>query len=65
LRSFDLLRSITDIKKYSSVIFDVFKDAESAEMIEEILNTEIEEEGLQTIESIAQSGYPLSLEGKQ
>ncbi|MDF2842510.1 MAG: hypothetical protein K0R00_936 [Herbinix sp.] len=65
MRSFDLLRSITDIKKYSSVIFDVFKDAESAEMIEEILNTEIEEEGLQTIESIAQSGYPLSLEGKQ
>lgn len=62
---FEVLVSITDVKKFSELVFDILKDKKSAKEIEILLNEDYPEEGLQTLKSIAQGGYPLSLEGLQ
>lgn len=65
MTKFKVLISITDVKKFSELIFDILKDKESAQEIEKFLSEDYPEEGLQTLKSIAQSGYPLSLDGLQ
>ena len=65
MTKFEVLVSITDIKKFSELVFDILKDKKSAKEIEILLNEDYPEEGLQTLKSIAQGGYPLSLEGLQ
>ena len=65
MTKFTVLVSITDVKKFSELIFDILKDKKSAQEIEVLLNEEYSEEGLQTLRSIAQGGYPLSLDGLQ
>ena len=61
----EVLVSITDVKKFSELVFDILKDKKSAKEIEILLNEDYPEEGLQTLKSIAQGDYPLSLEGLQ
>lgn len=65
MTKFKVLVSITDVKKFSEFIFDILKDKKSAQEIEVLLNEEYPEEGLQTLRSIAQGDYPLSLDGLQ
>lgn len=65
MNKFKVLVSITDVKKFSEFVFDILKDKGSAEEIETFLREEFPEEGLQTLKSIAQSSYPLSLDGLQ
>lgn len=65
MTKYKVLISITDINKFSELIFDILKDKESPQEIENFLNEDYPEEGLQTLKSIAQNGYPLSLEGLQ
>lgn len=65
LKKFEALKSVTDIKKFSSLVFDILMDKESPDEIESFLSEDITEDGLQILESIAQKGYPLSLERKQ
>ena len=65
MTKFEVLVSITDVKKFSELVFDISKDKKSAKEIEILLNEDYPEEGLQTLKSIAQGGYPLSLEGLQ
>lgn len=65
MSKFEALKSITDIKKFSSLVFDILKGKETPEEIENQLAEEITEDGLQTLESIARKGYPLSLECRQ
>ncbi|MBS6763123.1 hypothetical protein MCI89_01570 [Muricomes sp. OA1] len=65
MTKFEVLVSITDVKKFSELVFDILKDKKSAKEIEILLNEDYPEEGLQTLKSIAQGGYPLSLEGLQ
>lgn len=65
MTKFEVLVSITDIKKFSELVFDILKDKKSAKEIEILLNEDYPEEGLQTLKSIAQGDYPLSLEGLQ
>lgn len=65
MTKFEVLVSITDVKKFSELVFDILKDKKSAKEIEILLNEDYPEEGLQTLKSIAQGGYPLSLEELQ
>lgn len=65
MTKFEVVKGITDISKFSSLIFDILKDKETPEKIEIFLSEELSEDELQTLESIAQKGYPLSLERKQ
>ena len=65
MTKFEVLVSITDVKKFSELVFDILKDKKSAKEIEILLNEDYPEEGLHTLKSIAQGGYPLSLEGLQ
>ena len=62
---FETLKAVTDIRKFSELMYDILKDKKSPKEIEQFLSEEFSEEGLQTLESIAQSGYPLSFERKQ
>ena len=65
MTKFEVLVSIPDVKKFSELVFDILKDKKSAKEIEILLNEDYPEEGLQTLKSIAQGDYPLSLEGLQ
>ncbi len=65
MSKYEVLKAISDIKVFSSLIFDILKDKETPNEIESLLAEEIPEEGLQVLESIARKGYPLSLERKQ
>lgn len=65
MTKFDVLKSIEDVNKFSELIIDVLKDKRTSEELAAVLAEEISEDGLQIIESIARSDYPLSLERKQ
>lgn len=65
MTKFEVLKGITDVTKFSELIFDVLKDMKTPDEVKSILSEEIPEEGLRTLESIARSGYPLSLERMQ
>ncbi|WP_394526548.1 hypothetical protein [Lacrimispora sp. JR3] len=65
MNKFEIIKSITDIKKFSSLIFDILSDKKTPEEIEEFLLEEISGEGLRGIEALARKGYPLSLDRKQ
>lgn len=65
MTKFQVLVSITDVKKFSELIFDILSDKKSAEEVQRFLEEDFSEKGLQTLESIARTGYPLSLERKQ
>ncbi|WP_349674874.1 hypothetical protein [Lacrimispora sp.] len=66
MTKFEVIRSITDVSKFTEVVFDIVNTTESAEQLKEVLSEQLTKEGLQTIMSVAQSGnYPLSLDGMQ
>lgn len=65
MNKFEIVKSITDIKTFSSLIFDILSDRKSPEEIESLLAEEISEDGLRGVEALARTGYPLSLEQKQ
>ncbi|WP_373264536.1 hypothetical protein [Hungatella hathewayi] len=66
MKKFDVIRSITEVKEFSNIIYDMAKIAGSSEGLQQMLSEELTEEGLRTIQSVAHSGnYPLSFDGKQ
>lgn len=65
MTKFEALKSVTDSKKYAELVFDLVEYAKTPEKLAELLSEEFTEKGLQTIKSIARSGYPLSFERKQ
>ncbi|QIB68228.1 hypothetical protein Ami103574_02390 [Aminipila butyrica] len=65
MTKFEVLKSITDVKEFSSVVFELSKDKQTPQEIENLLTEEITEKELQMLKSIAQTDYPLSLDGKQ
>ena len=65
MTKFEVLVSITDVKKFSELVFDILKDKKSAKEIEILLNEDYPEEGLQTLKTIAQVGYQISLDELQ
>lgn len=62
---FDVIRGMTDIKKFSDLMFDLVSHTGTSEDLAKLLAEETTDEGLQNLESIAQSGYPLFLNGKK
>ena len=66
MTKFDVLQSITGVKEFSRLVFALAKKADTPENLENDLRTELSEEGLQTIKSVARRGnYPLSFDGRQ
>lgn len=65
MTKFEALKCITDVTKFSEFAYDVLCPMKSAEEIAELLSEEVSENGLQTLKSIAQDGYPLCLDGQQ
>lgn len=65
MSKFEALKSITDNKKFSELIYDILKDKNSPQEVFEFLSQELTEKEIQTLKFIAENGYPLSLEGRQ
>ena len=64
-KKFDVLKAITDEKKFSELVFDLVKETKTPDAFREMLSEELTEEGQRTILSVARSDYPLSLERRQ
>lgn len=66
MTKFEILKGIGGVKEFSRLVWGMVEKAETPEKLAEALSEELPDVGLQTLESIAQSGdYPLSLGGKQ
>lgn len=65
MKKFDALKMVTDEQKFSELVFDMVLERKTTERLTELLREEMPEKELQTLKSIAQSGYPLSFDRKQ
>lgn len=65
MKLIEVYQGITDVHKYASLIFDLTNQFNSEEEFEKALSRELTKDELRTIRSIAQEGYPLSLDGMQ
>lgn len=65
MKKFDVLKMVTDEQKFSELVFDMVSECKTTERLTELLREEMPEKELQTLKSIAQSGYPLSFDRKQ
>ena len=65
MKKFEVLKMITDEKKFSELIFDLIHVYDTSDKLVGLLAEEKPEKELQTIKSIAQSAYPLSFDLKQ
>lgn len=65
MKKFDALKMVTDEQKFSELVFDMVSECKTTERLTELLRKEMPEKELQTLKSIAQSGYPLSFDRKQ
>lgn len=65
LTKFEVLQRITDVQKFSELVFDMTQTASDESAFYDLLTNELTEEELQTVRSIAQTDYPLSFERKQ
>lgn len=61
----EAVRSITGAKEFSKIVFELVERAGTPEELEKNLCTELTEEGLTTLRSVAQHGnYPLSFDAR-
>ena len=65
MKKFDALKMVADEQKFSELVFDMVSECKTTERLTELLREEMPEKELQTLKSIAQSGYPLSFDRKQ
>lgn len=65
MTKFEVLKGITDVGKFSELIFDILSDKKTSGEIESFLAGEMSEEGLRGVKALALNGYPLSLERMQ
>lgn len=65
MKKFDALKMVTGEQKFSELVFDMVSECKTTERLTELLREEMPEKELQTLKSIAQSGYPLSFDRKQ
>lgn len=65
MTKFEALKAITDERKFSELVFDIIGEYDSPIKFAKLLSEEFSEDGLRTIESLAQSPYPLSFERRQ
>ena len=62
---FEALKAITDEQKFSELVFDLIAEYGSPDVLAKLLSEELSENGLQTLQSIVRTDYPLSFDGKQ
>lgn len=63
---FDVLRAVTDVSKFSILLFDILKNHKTPDDIADFLGERLTENQLRTVMSVADSGnYPLSFDGRQ
>lgn len=63
---FDVLRAVTDVSKFSILLFDILKNHKTPDDVADFLGERLTEKQLQTVMSVADSGnYPLSFDGRQ
>ena len=65
MKKLDAFKMVTDEQKFSELVFDMVSECKTTERLTELLREEMPEKELQTLKSIAQSGYPLSFDRKQ
>lgn len=65
MTKFELLTSITDVKEFINVFFDIIDVKKDKESVRRLLEEELTEEELQMAKSAAREGYPLSSSFKQ
>lgn len=65
MTKFRLITSLTDVQKFSEIIYDILRDKESPEEIQAFLSKDLNEDVLPSLQKMAAEGYPLSLDGKQ
>lgn len=65
MKKIEVLKGITDELKFSEMVYDLVRVTDTPEELSVLLSEEFTEKGLQTVEAIAQSDYPLSFERKQ
>ena len=65
MKKIEVLEAITDVEKFSEMVVDLVEEAKTSEKLAKLLAEDFTEKGLQTVESIAQSDYPLSFDRKQ
>lgn len=62
MRKFDVIKAITDEKKFSELIFDLISVCKTSEKLTELLSEEMSEGALRTVKEISDSEYPLVLD---
>lgn len=62
MRKFDVIKAITDEKKFSELIFDLISVCKTSEKLTELLSEEMSEGALRTVKEVSDSEYPLSLD---
>lgn len=62
---FEMITSLTDVQKFSEVIFDILRDNESPEDIRAFLSEKLDDNAVSALRKLSERGYPLSLDGKQ
>lgn len=62
MKKFEVLKMITDEKKFSELIFDLVSECKTSEKLTELLSEEMSEGALRTVKEVSDSEYPLSLD---
>ena len=62
MRKFDVIRAITDEKKFSELIFDLVSACKTSEELTKLLQEEMTEDAFRTVKELNDSEYPLQLD---
>lgn len=65
MNRFEVITSLTDVQKFSELIFDILRDKESPEDIRAFLSEKLDDDAVFALRKLSKSSYPLSLDGKQ
>lgn len=62
MRKFDVIKAITDEKKFSELIFDLVSACKTSEELTKLLQAEMTEDAFRTVKELNDSEYPLQLD---
>ncbi|NUN85071.1 hypothetical protein [Coprococcus comes] len=62
MKKFDIIRAITDEKKFSELIFDLVSAYKTSEELTKLLKEEMTEDAFRTVKELNVSEYPLQLD---
>lgn len=62
---FEALKAITDEQEFRELVFDLTVEYDSPNAFAKLLSKSLSENGLQKLQSIVRSDYPLSFDSRQ